>query len=129
MSKSVVAQMEEIVIDPIAEEEPVAKPVKAKAAEPIELPSRPFLDDGVTPNPKYDRTLDPGSGAWQPAKYFDLRDQVRIHIRGDYENPQITTVSCSINGYSQTWPVNTDQVVPIDFAEILIERRTAWRVG
>lgn len=129
MNKQTVApQIEEVIVGQVEDRAaepllPVSYPAK------MELPSRPFLKDGRTPNPDYDATLDPGSGSWQGEKYFDLREKQRVHIRGDYQNPQTTTVTCSINGYYQTWPVNTDQLVAVDFAERIIDRGIGWRVG
>lgn len=95
----------------------------------VTLPSRPLLADG-SKNPDYDPTLDPGSSACQYERFFSLRPQVRVHIRGDHENPQDTKVGATINGYQGgPWAVNADHVMAEDFAERLIERGIAWRVG
>jgi hypothetical protein len=92
------------------------------------IPSRATLPDG-SPNPDYDVTLDPGHGLWQAEKYFGYQEKWRVYISGDRENPHISEVHSSINGYNQTWPVDSEQTIPRDFAEGLISRRVAWRVG
>lgn len=128
MSKQAPAiDMEEIVVESM--DERTAPPIRnAERKAQVELPSRKLLPDG-SPNPDYDPTLDPGAGAWQAERFFNLREQVRVHIRGDQKNPSISTVGLSINGYYKEWPVETEQIVPIDFAELLMERKIGWRIS
>jgi hypothetical protein len=84
-----------------------------------ELPSREFLEDG-TKNPDYDPTLDPSSKAWRPARYFALRPQVRVLVKGDPENPDDRYVQASINGHARIFAADEAHEMPIDFAQLLV---------
>lgn len=67
-----------------------------------------------------DPEMIPGGPLWNPVKFFKTRPMVTVFARGDRMNPQFVEDTLSINGHPWTFKYDQPEVMPTDYAAILV---------